>query len=234
MKWTKEEIKLSIEMINEGKSFVEISQLLGRTQISVTKKLNRLGYKSGYSPSGCYGVDSKYSTYDWGLIQKQYDEGLSYRDLIEVLNLTPQAIKWGVDNHKMVFRSISDGMKLAWENGKFKLSDKIGVERYRQLCSFKFNVYDYPEYFNLTLIDDYGWYKAKNKGDNPNGVSRDHMFSVKEGYENNIDPYYISHPANCELLIHCDNNLKKTKCSISIEELYFRVEKWDNKNENEV
>ena len=144
MRWTKEEINLSVKMIEEGKSFLDVSKVLGRTQISVTKKLNRLGHKSGYSPSGNYDGGCKYSNYDWVEIQKDYDNGYSYQDLVNLLKLTPHAIKWGQDNNKLKLRSISDGMKLAWVNDKFNRSNKIGIERYRQLCRFTFNVYDYP------------------------------------------------------------------------------------------
>lgn len=229
MKWTKEEINLSVKMIGEGKSFLDVSKVLGRTQISVTKKLNSLGYKSGYSPSGNYDGGCKYSHYDWNQIQEDYDNGYSYQDLIKKLNLTSYAIKWAVDNGKLKFRSISEGMKLAWVNGKFKYSNKIGIERYRQLCRFTFNVYDYPYYFDLKLIELYGWYKAKNRGDNQNGVSRDHIFSIKEGFVNNIDPYYISHPSNCNLMRHVDNNKKKTNSTITFSELVERVKTFDEK-----
>lgn len=227
MKWNKQDIDLSIKLIKEGKNFVEIALILNRTQNSVTKKLNRLGYNSVYTPK--QKGKTKYSTLDWGEIQNKYDNGFTYRDLIKEYKLTPQAIMWAKENKKLNFRSGSDAIKLAWQNGKFKESEKEGVERYRQLCEFKFNLKDYPDEFDFALIEGYGWYKAKNRGDNPNGVSRDHMYSVKRGYLNNIDPYYISHPANCKLMRHNDNNRKKIDCSLTIEELIERVNKWDEK-----
>lgn len=133
---------------------------------------------------------------------------------------------WGVKNNKLKIRSLDQSIKLAWKNGKYKESNKIGLDRYRQLCEFKFNVYHFPNKFDLKLIEEFGWYKAKNRGDNQNGVSRDHMYSVKEGFLHNIDPFYISHPANCEIMVNVKNNKKKTNCSITIEELYNRVKNW--------
>jgi len=59
--------------------------------------------------------------------------------------------------------------------------------KYHNKCQFKFNLATYPNEFNFTLIEEHGWYKAKNHGDNPNGVSRDHIVSVKYGFDNNID-----------------------------------------------
>ncbi len=81
----------------------------------------------------------------------------------------------------------------------------------------------------MKLIELYGWYKAKNRGDNQNGVSRDHMFSIKEGFINNIDPYYLSHPANCVLMRHVDNNKKKTNSTITFSELVERIKSFDEK-----
>lgn len=66
--------------------------------------------------------------------------------------------------------------------------------KYKLKTRFKFNLSDYPDEFEFSLIEKYGWYKAKNRGDNLNGVSRDHMLSVNEGFNMKIDPYLISHP----------------------------------------
>jgi hypothetical protein len=87
----------------------------------------------------------------------------------------------------------------------------------------------FPEEFKFSLIKENGWYKAKNHGDNLYGVSRDHIFSVNEAFKNKIDPYYISHPANCELLLHSDNASKSDNCKITINDLKNKVKKWNNK-----
>ena len=87
-------------------------------------------------------------------------------------------------------------------------------------------------YVNLQGMEQENVYfskKAKNKGDNPNGVSRDHMYSVMEGYRNNIDPSIISHPANCKLLLQKNNASKFDGSSITFEELLDRIEKWNKK-----
>lgn len=99
-------------------------------------------------------------------------------------------------------------------------------QKYQQDCVFKFNVYEYPLVFDLSLIEKYGWYSASNRGNNLEGISRDHMFSVKEGFRNGVSSELIAHPANCVLMKHSENNLKKTKCSITIEELKERIEKF--------
>jgi hypothetical protein len=112
---------------------------------------------------------------------------------------------------------------------KLKRKNRSEFLNYSADCSFKFNVFDYPEEFDLFLIEEYGWYKAKNRGDNLNGISRDHMISVRYGFDNNIPTEHISHPANCKLMQHSNNSSKNIKCSISYEELLEKIEKWNKK-----
>jgi hypothetical protein len=121
-----------------------------------------------------------------------------------------------------------NNIRLAALNRK-KKPDDGSLRHYRARCSFTFNVYDYPEEFDLSLLETFGWYKAANRGNNLNGISRDHMFSVKEGFERGIDPLILSHPANCCLLRHNDNVSKNKKSSITLEELMHRIEIWNSK-----
>jgi predicted nucleic acid-binding Zn ribbon protein len=107
--------------------------------------------------------------------------------------------------------------------------DKSSLKNYRQQCAFQFALNEYPNEFDFSLIEEYGWYKAKNHGDNLYGVSRDHIVSVKYGWLNNIPPEIIRHPANCRLMKHSDNVSKGEDCGMTIDELYFKIEKWNKK-----
>lgn len=97
---------------------------------------------------------------------------------------------------------------------------------YRQKCNFDFNVEDYPDKFDLTIVEENGWYSPSNKGNNLNGVSKDHMVSVRSGFELGIDPEIIKHPANCKLMLHRDNQRKGLKSSISVQELLEKIKNW--------
>jgi hypothetical protein len=104
--------------------------------------------------------------------------------------------------------------------------NKTEFELYKQRAKFKFNLKDYPNKFDFTLIKKYGWYKAKNRGDNLNGVSRDHMLSIKGGFRQGIEPELLAHPANCKLMRNNDNIRKNDKCTITYEELLERIKNW--------
>lgn len=114
-----------------------------------------------------------------------------------------------------------------------KTYKRKNIEEYRQYhldCKFKFNLSDYNEEFNFRLIEEYGWYAPSNSNKpNIGGVSRDHIFSISEGYKQGVDPSIISHPANCRLMVHGDNISKGGGCDITIKELLNNIEKWDKK-----
>ena len=54
---------------------------------------------------------------------------------------------------------------------------------------------------------------------------------LKNGIDDNLSYDEISkeilkHPANCKLMLHSDNNKKKTNNSITYEELLNRIKNW--------
>jgi hypothetical protein len=111
--------------------------------------------------------------------------------------------------------------------------ERKNQDEYRQYqlnCKFKFGLKEYPNEFNFGLIEEHGWYSPSNSTKpNIKGVSRDHIFSVSEGFKQNINPNIISHPANCRLMIHSNNIGKGGDCDITIEELKTKIQEWDKK-----
>ena len=101
--------------------------------------------------------------------------------------------------------------------------------------SFRFNVFDYPELFDLENLKTKGWvaFGGKRGGTkNIDGLSRDHKVSVNEAKLNQYDPYYIRHPMNCELMPHTENNKKKMKSSITYQELVRLVDEFDSSRQH--
>jgi hypothetical protein len=111
---------------------------------------------------------------------------------------------------------------------------KRNYEDYCRACKFTFGISLYPEWFSYArdLIIQHGWYASSSKThpgiSNPTGVSRDHKISVSYGFNHNIDPTIISHPANCEIMQHKLNSSKKTKCSISLDQLLLDIKAFNN------
>jgi len=61
------------------------------------------------------------------------------------------------------FCSVECGIKY---RSKKALENYDDYKLYRRACEFKFDIKDYPDKFDFELIEKYGWYKAKNRGDN--------------------------------------------------------------------
>lgn len=109
---------------------------------------------------------------------------------------------------------------------KSRQKDLTEKQKYRSECKFQFSLNEYPDKFDFSLIEKYGWYKASNHGNNLNGVSRDHMFSITDGFKLKVPVEIIRHPANCQLLRHGDNLKKNYKSCITYEQLLERIERW--------
>lgn len=105
-------------------------------------------------------------------------------------------------------------------------------ETYRQRFKFTFNVYKYPDLFDIQHITNVGWYSRGGTAGNwnPDGLSRDHKVSVSDAIKNGFDPYYISHPMNCEIMTWLDNNKKKSRSSILYEDLVKLVDNYESTN----
>ena len=112
---------------------------------------------------------------------------------------------------------------------KFYLKKRAVKVNYQWLSNFKFSLSQFSKEFDFSLIEKHGWYKPTNKGNNLDGVSRDHMFSVYEGMSQNINPLLLAHPVNCKLMLHVENNLKKRRCSIILLGLLERINNWEIK-----
>lgn len=101
-------------------------------------------------------------------------------------------------------------------------------EDYYRACKFKFSISDFPHWFNTDIIKKHGMYSPGNRTErNINGTSRDHLVSISYGWKNNIDTKLLSHPANCDLKLHKDNQSKRHRCEITVEELKERIQDFE-------
>lgn len=224
---TKEKIKKSFS--KKKKEFEVFCSKCGKT-FSVTEQIDKFPKKEKYYCSrSC--ANSRVKTEEVKLktqtsLNKYYH---SDRFKYKRYNHICKNCGTSFENSKKDSKYCSDSCRL--EHIK-KSKTRSDFEQYRSKCAFNFSLNDYPDEFDFDMLKAYGMYKAKNHGNNLSGVSRDHMVSVKYGYENNIDPKIISHPANCKLMLHSENVKKYDSCSITIDELLTRIEFWDKKYKN--
>lgn len=108
-----------------------------------------------------------------------------------------------------------------------RLEDVDKKQQYRLKCKFRFNPYHYSNILDTNLLKTYGFYSPSNKKNNLGGASMDHKYSIMDGFDNNVDPYYMSHVMNCEILIHNDNISKGRKSKITLNELHTIVDEYD-------
>ena len=169
----------------------------------------------------------------WDVLQAEYDSGKSIRDLTKIYSMAGKTFIKAAKLGLFKPRSQSDAGK---NRAKIKPTDysearknRSALQNYRADCAFKFNLSDYPDEFDFTLIESYGWYKPKNRGDNLTGVSRDHIISVRYGFDNQLPAEHLAHPANCVLMKHGENVSKGKKIGMSYDDLLKRIEAWDKK-----
>jgi hypothetical protein len=109
------------------------------------------------------------------------------------------------------------------------LKEKMKYAQYRELCEFGFGIRTYIDEFDYDIVKKYGWYCTDKGKENYGGVSRDHIYSVMDGFKNKISPEIISHPANCQLIRQKDNSSKYDKSEITIDKLNEKIKYWNEK-----
>ena len=118
--------------------------------------------------------------------------------------------KYGVDNpskHPTIKQKLSDRNK-EWQSLNPK--DRTLVEEY---------------YNDVKLVTNKNWYEHfydinPNKLERSNQLHLDHIYSISEGFKNNIPVEVIGHWTNLRLIPKIENSSKGAKCHKTIEELF--------------
>lgn len=125
-------------------------------------------------------------------------------------------------------KPVSEANKIYAIHSGIAITDE--KKKYQKQCRFRFNIYQYPDMLGYPSLLQYGVYNKNNV----TGVSRDHMFSVEEGWRLQVDPTIISHPANCHLITQSDNSIKGISSSITLSQLMIRINQWDSNPINDI
>lgn len=245
MKWNDENIKQLISLVEKGYRPGDIAEIMGTTYKSINNKMGRLNlkviYKENQVCKNCKKEFEKYfskpNTFCSSSCAIQFNNRnrkLSEETKQKISNtLKNKPRREKSDKNRLEKKKVC---KICLMNEITEKHKKICndcklsyYEYYRPSCFFRFDVKDFNQEFDLSLVEQYGWYSPTNKRNNLKGVSKDHMYSVMDGFRNKIDPNIISHPANCKLLLFSDNSIKKDNSSITIDELLKRIENWDER-----
>lgn len=112
-------------------------------------------------------------------------------------------------------------IKTLTENGTVRTDIK---ELYFLDCDFgKWPLEVWKQLPGFELLVQKGiWHPVKN----PDGVVRDHIISKYFGWNNKIDPKYISHPANCRIIKNYENIKKGSKVDTNFDQLVENIKNY--------
>jgi len=246
--WNQEKVSELIKLI-KSKSIEECANYFGVTKKSISIKCSKLGVstvKNKKTISNCtvcgkkvedYSkVNRKYCSRRCGVIHNNTIRTTESRNQQKESLLKTLSIKFNTTKPEKVRKIRKPVKERKCKNCKnsmyntFKFICEECKENYyklyRQNCNFTFNINEFIHLFSekeLLDLKELKMYSALNRGNNINGVSKDHRFSVKRGFELGIKCFIISHPANCELLPQKTNSSKHTSCSVTLDELYTRI-----------
>jgi len=96
---------------------------------------------------------------------------------------------------------------------------------YMDDCRFSLSPNIHPELYNNSLLIKHNWFHPIN---NKNGVCWDHLYRIIDGFQSHINPKIISHPANAEMVTMKENMKRRLQSSITIDELYTRINLWNS------
>ena len=131
-----------------------------------------------------------------------------------------------IDSQNHTRHYCSEACRIAYRTKCKNLKYEESYQNYRCACGFTFSLSSFPDEFDFELIRKHGWYDPKK---NPNGVSRDHLYSVNAGFKNKVPSLLLGHPANCKLVLHKKNQSKGASCSITLTELKERISQWEKR-----
>jgi hypothetical protein len=118
--------------------------------------------------------------------------------------------KYGVDNpskHPTIKQKLSDRNK-EWQSLNPK--DRTLVEEYYNAVKLVTNKNWYEHFYDIN----------PNKLERSNQLHLDHIYSISEGFKNNIPVEAIGHWTNLRLIPKIENSSKGAKCHKTIEELF--------------
>lgn len=132
---------------------------------------------------------------------------ISHWKNIQYRELVMKRVKESITNDRI------ENWRTKMENGGYftPLSEKDEVEQYRQL------VWYYTRKNDLSILPNSE--KRGRLDEAEDAYHLDHIYSITDGYINNVEPEIIGSIYNLRFIPAMDNQIKKTKSDISLKEL---------------
>lgn len=152
-----------------------------------------------------------------------HDQGMNPSQLVEIYNWSYKAdIGTFLKSLGIQRRNLSQAINNYNRHIGIETTDE--KQKYWKNCRFRLTGKDIPNIHGFELMKTHRMYHPVN---NTNGVSRDHMVSIFDGWKHGYDPTHIGHPANCRFILQSENLKKSSNSVITYEQLLERIENWD-------
>jgi hypothetical protein len=140
-------------------------------------------------------------------IEKISKASISHWKNVQYRESVIQKVKESITNDSI------ENWRIKMENGGYftPLSEKNEVDQYRQL------VWYYTRKNDLTILPN-----SEKRGridENKDAYHLDHIYSITDGYINNVEPEIIGSIHNLRFISAINNQIKKTKSDISLKQL---------------
>lgn len=230
---TKEDL---IKYYNDGMTMKEIGDIYGCDRKNITYYFKKFGIeKRNHSEYMINRAEEKRGiNITKEDIEKMISEGMLVSDICEHYGVSRSAlykrcIKFGLNfqNHKTQREKQSEFMK---ENNPVK----AGTKRTRHVKSkmrktkkrnyirrLNRNDLTFYQYSKHARHIAYSYYKRNNL--TVEGKTIDHIYSIKDGYDNHVPLLVISHPSNLRLVTASENRDKGSSSLVTLEQLYYKV-----------
>jgi len=111
--------------------------------------------------------------------------------------------------------------KNSWHWKNYSEADRKKINVYKH-CVWRITEFNYKKY--KYIINSLNLKRTRGE------YHLDHIYSIIDGFNNDVPPEIISHPNNLQMLLEYDNLSKNNKSDISLEELYNRYSYWEAEN----
>lgn len=167
-------------------------------------------------------------------IKKLYNDGWTLKEISEIEN-------YSIPQLSFIFKE---------QNFKLRCSLTNKTQKHRERIAATIAGMDYSEYilklpkyikYRRTVVrlttkekfKDLPNYDKRGVTGIPGAYHLDHKYSILHGFTNNVPPEIISNIVNLEFIPWEENILKKSGCSISLDELYQKYNEYINNKLND-